>query len=193
MVFVALLRGINVGGNCTVNMKELKNYFEELGYKGVKTYINSGNVIFQVSGKSQRVLEYEIEKLLESRYSFRIRVLVRDIHEIKKLLESVPVMWNVQREWKNNIIFLSPLIDSSDILHNFFPKTEIEEVYYHPGALLWSAKSSDLTHSTMIKINKSPLYKEMTVRGLNTINKIYQIMNSLQNELIVAKNSSNRS
>ena len=49
MVFVALLRGINVGGNCTVNMKELKNYFEELGYKGVKTYINSGNVIFQVS------------------------------------------------------------------------------------------------------------------------------------------------
>ena len=107
-------------------------------------------------------------------------MLVRDIHEIEKLLESIPLIWNTPREWKNNIIFLSPIIDNSDILHNFLLRPEIEEIYYHPGALFWSAKSSDLTHSTMIKINKSPLYKELTVRGVNTVNKIYDIMKSTQ-------------
>ena len=62
MMYVALLRGINVGGNNTVSMTQLKKLFEELGYKDITTYINSGNVIFSNGQTNPRQLEEEIEK-----------------------------------------------------------------------------------------------------------------------------------
>jgi uncharacterized protein (DUF1697 family) len=52
MTYVALLRGINVGGNNKVEMKKLKTTFETLGFTSVVTYINSGNIIFNTSDKN---------------------------------------------------------------------------------------------------------------------------------------------
>jgi hypothetical protein len=52
----------------------------------------------------------------------------------------------------------------------------MEELRYYPGVLFWSAKTSDLTKTGMLKVNRMPIYKEMTVRGLNTTLKIYGLM-----------------
>jgi uncharacterized protein (DUF1697 family) len=54
--YIALLRGINVGGNKIVNMKSLKTLFESLGYINVSTYLNSGNVIFDSDEKKETIL-----------------------------------------------------------------------------------------------------------------------------------------
>ena len=179
MIYVALLRGINVGGNNTVSMAILKECFEKLGYKKVTTYINSGNVIFQAN-QQNRTLEKEIEKELEAKFGFPIRVVVRSFDEMQKLIKSIPKKWNKETEWRHNVIFLSHRIDNRDAFVEFIPKPNIEEMHYFPGVLLWSAKTSDLTKSNMLKVNKSPLYKEMTIRGINTTLKIFEIMQSLQ-------------
>ena len=178
MIYVALLRGINVGGNNTVSMATLKQTFEKLGYKNVTTYINSGNVIFDAY-HPQRTLEEEIEKELESTFGFPIRVVVKNFDEMKKIINYIPQKWNTQSDWRHNVIFLSHRIDSKDSFEEFIPRPEIEEMEYVPGALLWAAKTSDLTDSTMITLNKSKLYKEMTVRNLNTARKIYELMKNL--------------
>ncbi|HIZ53258.1 MAG TPA: DUF1697 domain-containing protein, partial [Candidatus Enterococcus avicola] len=61
MIYVALLRGINVGGNNKIKMVDLKRVFESLGFKNVKTYLHSGNIIFQAPKESQTILALKIE------------------------------------------------------------------------------------------------------------------------------------
>ena len=62
MAYVALLRGINVGGKALVDMKQLKTTFEKAGLANVKTYINSGNVVFTGGGKDRARLRRKIER-----------------------------------------------------------------------------------------------------------------------------------
>jgi uncharacterized protein (DUF1697 family) len=63
-VFVALLRGVNVGGNNMISMSSLKQSFETMGFTDVSTYINSGNIIFKSKEADARKLETKIEKVL---------------------------------------------------------------------------------------------------------------------------------
>jgi len=76
MKYIALLRGINVGNSAKVNMKELKARFEEAGFRGVSTYINSGNVIFESDG-DRRELRTLVEKMLFERTGSEIKVLIK--------------------------------------------------------------------------------------------------------------------
>ena len=73
---VALLRGINVGGNKTVPMADLRAIVEKAGFNGVSTFINSGNVIFEGSKKAAEV-EAALEGAIEKRFKFEVPVIVR--------------------------------------------------------------------------------------------------------------------
>ena len=175
-VFVALLRGVNVGGNNMISMKALKQSFETLGYTDVVTYINSGNIIFTSNEADARKLEIEIEQMLARDYQLESKVVVRTLAEMAKLVKSLPPSWEGDSEWRYNVIFLRHTIDSKKILGELPVKSEIEEVVYRPGALLWSAQVSALTRSTMVKLPSRKLYQEMTVRNLNTTKKLHELM-----------------
>lgn len=88
--FVALLRGINVGGRKLVKMEELRKVFELLGFSNVTTLLNSGNVLFSTSTESQEKLARDIEIKLEKVFGHPIHVLIRSIDEIQSLIESQP-------------------------------------------------------------------------------------------------------
>jgi uncharacterized protein (DUF1697 family) len=88
--FVAFLRGINVGGNKTISMNELAALFEKVGFKNIKTILNSGNVIFEFKETSETVLVKKIEKAIEDKYGFEVTVQIRKLDEIKKLIEKNP-------------------------------------------------------------------------------------------------------
>jgi uncharacterized protein (DUF1697 family) len=177
---VALLRGINVGGNTIIPMTALKTCFERLGYSNVRTYINSGNVIFEsTAAASPRSLETAIEDALTVTFSFKIRVIVRSASEMEQLMAAIPKGWLTDTGQKCNVIFLHHSIDSPKLLGSLHPKPGVEELYYHPGVLFWSAKTSDLTKSNMLKLSRSPLYQAMTVRNLNTLYAIHKLMNSI--------------
>lgn len=177
MRYVVLLRGINVGGNSRVEMPKLKEELARLGYLDVTTYINSGNAFFETDEKDPREIEIAIERMLSANFGLDLHVVVRSAGEIERLMQDIPKSW-VDTNHKYNVIFLRHSIDTPAILENFAPKKDIEEVIYSPGALLWSARTSDLTKSTMIKLAKSALYKEMTVRNINTTRKIAELMKS---------------
>ena len=89
MVWVALLRGINVGGKNMVSMKSLKEQFERLRFDEVSTYINSGNVLFRSRQTDARALERKIDRMLARESGLRGKTVVRSSAEMSRLLFAV--------------------------------------------------------------------------------------------------------
>ena len=175
-LFVALLRGINVGGNNMISMSSLKISFERMGFTDVTTYINSGNIIFRPKDSDGRKLETKIERMLEREYKLGCKVVVRSFSEMAALVKSLPKTWNDDERWKYNVIFLRHSIDSQDIVDRLNAKRDIEEVVYRPGTLLWSVKVSDVNRTAMQKLPGQKIFQDMTGRNLNTTKKIYELM-----------------
>ena len=82
-IFVALLRGINVGGNNMIRMSALKAGFERLGFTDVSTYINSGNVLFRTDAADPRKVEQKIERMLADEYRVPCKVVIRSAGEMR--------------------------------------------------------------------------------------------------------------
>lgn len=179
--YVALLRGVNVGGKGLVKMAELVTCFETAGYRNVSTYINSGNIIFQTPASDRRTLEDHLEKVLRKTFGWPLRVQVRSLSDINKLMKQLPASWASSTPQKCNVIFLDRTIDRASILHELHPKPEIEELHYAPGVLLWSAPLTTLTKSNMIKLSLSPLYQHMTIRIVGTVRKVHDLMHQKAN------------
>lgn len=173
--YVALLRGINVGGNNTISMKELADIFTDIGFFSVRTYINSGNVIFQSAETSRTKLEQIIEKKLAESMHYKGRVLVRSEQDIEQTVAHFPRIFS-EPDWKHNSIFLGEPIDNPDILKAFILKDDIEQNSYFKGVLYWSAQKEFGTRSTMLKLSTRPEYQEMTVRSIGTVTKILELM-----------------
>lgn len=181
-VFVALLRGVNVGGNNMISMRALKESFEKMGFTQVVTYINSGNIIFSTKENDARKLEVQLEQMLLKDYKLDSKVVIRSLPEIAKLVKSLPPGWGGDASWRYNVIFLRHTIDSKKILTELPVKDDIEEVVYRPGTLLWSAQASEANRSNMVKIISKKVFKDMTMRNLNTTKKLYELMNKVAGE-----------
>ncbi len=110
-IYLALLRGINVGGKTKVKMADLKACFEKLGYGHVQTYGNSGNVIFTAASTDPRQLESHLEEALATNFSSSIGVFIRSLADMKEVLEEIPTDWQTSSERKYDIIFLHHSID----------------------------------------------------------------------------------
>lgn len=178
-VFVALLRGVNVGGNNMIKMSELKVSFENLGFTAVSTYINSGNIIFKSKEPDPRKLERKIEQMLAKDYDLDSKVVVRNFTEMETLVNNLPPHWNGDSTWRYNVMFLRHTIDSEDIIAELQFKTGVEHVSYVPGTLLWSAQVTSLNQTSMQKLSSRKIFREMTVRNLNTTKKLCELMKKI--------------
>jgi uncharacterized protein (DUF1697 family) len=178
-VFVALLRGVNVGGNNIIKMSSLKASFEKMGFSSVSTYINSGNILFRAKERDARKLERKVEAMLSSEYNLGCKVVVRSFSEMANLVENLPKNWDGDKDWKYNVIFLRHSIDSEKVLESLGPKPEIEKVVYYPGTLLWSARILDLKRTSMDRFSSQKLFQDMTVRNTNTTRKLYELMSKM--------------
>ncbi|WP_422107210.1 DUF1697 domain-containing protein [Winogradskyella sp.] len=88
--YIALLRGINVGGHKKVPMAELRELLSQSGLEAVKTYIQSGNVVFQSPIADSKVLETRIKTAILDHFGFEVSVLVRTRDQLLKIFEDSP-------------------------------------------------------------------------------------------------------
>lgn len=179
MIYVALLRGINVGGNAKVEMSKLKLLFEKLGFKNVKTYINSGNVVFSDNKEQESELVAIIEAAIEKTFGFNVSVIVRDIKNIQALNKSIPGDWLNNSVDRTDVIFLWDDVDSPDILKQIKFKPEIENVEYNHGAIIWNIARDNVTKGSEAKLIYTPFYKKMTIRNINTVRKLLVLMEEI--------------
>ncbi|WP_342772966.1 DUF1697 domain-containing protein [Paenibacillus zeisoli] len=89
MIYIALLRGINVGGRNKIKMADLRAVLENRGLKQVKTYIQSGNVLFE-SDKEESTLVPEIEEEIHTSFGIELKVMLRSSEEFKDLVTNSP-------------------------------------------------------------------------------------------------------
>jgi len=183
-VFVALLRGVNVGGNNMIKMRALKVSFQKLGFTEVSTYINSGNIIFKSKETDARKLERNIEQMLVKEYRLESKVVVRSLAEMETLVNSLPKTWNGDSSRRYNVIFLRHTIDSEEMIADLLFTTDVEETFYRPGVLFWtSSVLTDLNRTQFQKLSARKFFQDMTIRNLNTTKKLHDLMKkTAQNE-----------
>lgn len=181
MIYVALLRGINVGGNNKVEMKKLKTTFELLGFTNVVTYINSGNIIFEDILKGQDVIVNEIEKAIKKDFLLDIKVLVRNFKNIEIICKKLPATWVKNEMMRTDIMFLWKEFDSPKIMEQL--KTNpVDNVRYVSGAVLWNIEDKNYSKSAILKLMGTKIYKNMTVRNVNTVRKLHQMMANISGQ-----------
>jgi uncharacterized protein (DUF1697 family) len=176
VIYVALLRGINVGGKNKIEMARLKTLFEGAGAKQVSTYINSGNVIFADPRRKPATITKVLEQAIESEFGLAIRLLLRDLAAMKQLVRAVPRNWTNDSNMRCDVLFLWEEYDSKEILTSLRWKPEIEDVVYVPGALIWRMDRVHVNRSGLGKVVGTDLYRGMTIRNVNTVRKITELM-----------------
>src|SRR4030088_10069 len=164
MTYVAFLRGVNVGGRGIVSMAAIKEALVALGLLDVRTYINSGNVIFSTGASHAQQLTARIEKALEQHTGMAIKVLVMDHKSLKKMVDAIPRNWVDDKTMRTYVLLLWKELDDRRILDNLPNKPGIDELRYTPGAVIWRVDRENVSRSQMNRIVGTPLYQKITVR-----------------------------
>jgi uncharacterized protein (DUF1697 family) len=174
MKYIVLLRKINVGKENRVSMKTLEDVFVSLGYKEVATYINSGNVIFKTT-KSKPIIIREIDNALFELFKSRIQFVIKTSKEMEIIRDAIPKKWENDNEQKTDIAYLFDEIDKPGIINELPIKKEFVKVIYIKGALIWNVTRKNLIKSQLSKIAGNKLYKQMTIRNVNTARHLSNI------------------
>lgn len=176
MRYVALLRGINVGGKTLIKMEDLRACIEALGLDDVSTYIASGNVLFETSQRSAAKLEAKIERAIEQRFRLPVKVVVLDRAAYGRVVKAIPKSWVGNESLRANVAFVRRGIDARQVVRELEPDAAIEEVKAINGAILWATKRDVLNRSVMRKLIGGAAYKELTVRNLNTTLRLQELL-----------------
>jgi uncharacterized protein (DUF1697 family) len=174
--YVSLLRGINVGGRTLVKMAELKTCFENLGFDGVSTYIASGNVLFESDENDAAKLTTTIEGAIEQQFELPVKVIVLDQKAYAQIVKAIPKAWIRDGTLRANVAFLRRGTDAKQVVRELQPNAAIEEVKAVDGAILWATRRDSLNRSVMRKLIGGAVYKELTVRNLNTTLKLQELL-----------------
>ena len=170
--FVALLRGINVGGHATVPMARLRALAEDLGWRDVRTYIQSGNLLFEAKAKAP-ALETALEKALDKEFGFTPAVVVRSAADWNALAEANPFPKESEAEPNRVLVGLSKLEPNAGAAEALQERAAAGETVREAGGALWfhypsGVGTSKLTPSLIDRLVGSPL----TARNWRTFLKL---------------------
>ncbi len=168
--YVALVRGINVGGKNIVPMADLKKCLERLGFANVSTYIASGNAILE-SDKGADEIRTRIEEALPECFELDdglVRVLVLPRDRLKAIVDNKPDGFGEHpKKYHSDAIFLIG-IDSARAMTLFAPREGVDKIWPGDGVIYSQRLSSRRTESRLNRIMGTPEYKFMTIRNWRT-------------------------
>lgn len=177
--YLALLRGINVGGNNIIKMVDLKASFEQMGFTEVKTYIQSGNVIFQSNEKSIETLTRQIEATLAKTFNYPGRTVVISADTLKQVIAQAPKGFGSEKEkYRYDVIFLRAPMTAQEALKQVQTRNDVDQAHAGQHALYFSRLIAQVTKSYLPKIIQLPVYQFMTIRNWNTTQKLGGMVDS---------------
>jgi uncharacterized protein (DUF1697 family) len=175
MTYVAFLRGVNVGGKGIISMAAIKEALVALGLSDVRTYLNSGNVIFSSRASDASPLTARIEKALDRHTGMAIKVLVMEHKTLKTIVDAVPRNWVDDKTMRTYVLLLWKDLDDRGILDRLPTKPGVDELKYTPGAVVWRVDRENVGKSQMNRIVGTPMYKKITIRSANTMRKLNEL------------------
>ena len=175
--YISMLRGINVSGQKKVKMADLKTLYESLELFHVKTYIQSGNVIFESSTSEDRELKTTIEKKIEKIFGFSVSVFIRSKDEFENIINRNPFVGqeSIEDDTKLLVTFLSdtPSESIENTIQQFAKKPEAlvirgREIYLHcPNGYGISKLSNNFL--------ERKLGVAATTRNWKTVKRLYEL------------------
>ena len=173
---LALLRGINVGGQQAIRMEALKLLFEALGYKRVRTYIQSGNVVFEDDSMDGVSLGFRIEEKIMQDLCMEVSVMIRSHDQLKNVLLNNPFSGKVTEKTSLYVTFLSGVpseIDLEKVSSVIYPPDEFiisgSEIYVHCPLGYGKTKLNNTFFERKLKL-------KATTRNWRTINELNAMM-----------------
>jgi len=175
--YLTLLRGINVGGNNIIRMTDLKSCFESMGFSGVSTYIQSGNVVFRSDEKDNISLTNKIEQELSRRFDYNSRVVVISRKQLKKVVTGAPAGFGTEPDiFRYDVIFLKDPLTSDDVMNSIRPREGVDSAWGGESVVYFSRLISRASQSRLSKIISLPFYQNITVRNWNTTTRLLAMM-----------------
>lgn len=177
--YLALLRGINVGGNNIIRMVDLKSGFEDIGFSDVKTYIQSGNVIFNSDESDKSALIHKIETELSQRFSYKSKIVLISQKQLEIVVSNAPKGYGTQpEEFKYDVLFLKEPLTADEAFQCIKIREGVDFVFAGKEVLYFSRLISNAGQSYLAKVITLPIYKQMTIRNWNTTSKLLNLMNN---------------
>jgi len=174
--YIALMRGVNVGGKNKVSMPELKELFEQNGFSDVVTYINSGNIIFSSVYTDDKKLKEEWEGLIKNKFQLNIPVIIVSVNDLLTALNHAPLWWGHDKDSKHNAIFVIPPTTVDEVFKEIGAiKPEYENVDHYGRVVFWSAPIKTFSRTRWSKVVGSSVYNNITIRNANTVKKLLQL------------------
>lgn len=174
--YVALLRGINVGGRNKVAMADLREAFEDDGAHDVATYIQSGNVLFG-SDAPAASLEDRIEGFLERRFGIPLVVVVRSHAQLRNVVAKAPEGFGSEPDtYHSDVLFLKAPLTARQAMAVVARREGVDEAWPGTGVLYFARLSARRTQSRMSSIVGTPEYQRMTIRSWSTTTKLLDLL-----------------
>lgn len=179
--YLALIRGINVGGRNKVPMAELRHSLQDLGFSDISTYIASGNVLLRSDRPATRAASL-IENHLPSRFSLddpAVRVLVLGPDQLRAVIENKPDGFGEQPDkYHSDAIFLIG-IDAETAMPVFQPREGVDRVWPGDGVIYSERLSAERTRSRLGRIIGTPAYRWMTMRSWSTTTRLWDLLGQM--------------
>ncbi len=176
-LYIALLRGINVGGHKVIKMADLKRVFESIGLKQVKTYIQSGNIVFE-SEEDINFLKDRIQSEIKNEFDFDVPVMLRTYGEFINIIKQCPYEVHSLLEGESvHVAFLANVLSEEETSQLLTFKSELEDCYIDEKVAYLFFKNSIRNSKLMNQFQK--LHTPATVRNWRTVNKLKAIVESM--------------
>lgn len=175
--YLALLRGINVGGNNLIPMAALRETFEGLGATDVATYIQSGNVLFDGGRRGAAAWTTRIEGALSERFAYDATVVVRSHEELRSIVRGAPGGFGDEPDrFRYDVLFLKEPLSAAEALDQVPIREGVDLVAAGEGALYHSRLEARATQSRLNRIVGTPIYRQMTIRNWRTTTRLLAML-----------------
>ncbi len=176
--YVALLRGINVGGKNIIKMADLRTCLDAASFNNVSTYIQSGNVVFESNMANSKELEDLFKATLLTAFGYNQHVVILSKQEFIAIAKAAPKNFGTQHDvYKSDVIFLKRPLAANDALKQLSVKDGVDTAYAGKGALYFTRLTAKASSSHLSKIITLDIYKNITIRNWNTVTKIIDLLN----------------
>jgi len=178
--YIALLRGINVGGKNIIKMEQLKQAFVDMEFSDVTTYIQSGNVVFKTQESNKLDLTKKIEEQLQKTFSAEIKTLILTVDELAETIENAPKNFGAEPEkFRYDVWFLLPPTMVEDIVSNVRLREGVDFLQTGKNAVYTLRLTNQMGRSYFSKIIQLPFYKNITIRNWNTTTKLLELASKI--------------
>jgi uncharacterized protein (DUF1697 family) len=175
--YLALLRGINVGGKNLIKMADVREAFEQLEFADVTTFIASGNVLFGAPRQKREELAARIESALSARFGTDLKVVLVTEAQLKSVVEGAPPGFGADTH-RCDVIFLRAPLTARRAFAVLETREGIDEAWAGKGVIYYSRLAARASGSRLSKVVALSEYQDMTIRSWSTTTKLLALMDS---------------